>query len=200
MLLKVFKNGWTSVKYIFLYCCSNKKKKINGNCVFICGCYDSVHDACCWQANWLVLCKTLSSGSGQSIYLAHSHFICENSAWWTVVQSITSKNLYIILAKDFLLVWFHLNNSSSAIGFNANCPTMFLCSDWETYWIPYWLVQPLTFEPVTWSLFWNGLFKTQHATVLRIVQRAIGTYENLPLNSSNHQMYLPISTLLRKPN
>ncbi len=154
-------------------------------CFFICGRYENVREAWCWQANRLAQCKTQSSDSGKSIYLALSHFSCENGALWTFVQSITSKNVYILLAKDFLVVSFHLSNSPSAMGFNATCPPIFLCSDWETYWIRYWLVQLLTAESVTGSLFWNPIFKRQHTTVLRIVQRAIVTDENLPLISSN---------------
>ncbi len=162
---------------------------------FICGLYENVREAWCWQANRLAQCKTLSSDSGKSIYLTLRHFSCESGAWWTFVQSIASKNVYILLAKDFFFVSFHLTNSPSAMGFNATCPPIFLCSDWETYWNRYWLVQLLTAESVTGSLFWKGLYKRQHTTVLSIVQRAIGAYENLSLNSSNHQMYLPIRIL-----
>ncbi len=167
---------------------------------FICGLYENVREAWCWQASRLAQCNTLTSDSNKSINLALSHFSCENGACWTFVRRITSENLYILLKKDFFFVSLHLNNSPLSIGLNATCPPIFLCSDWETYWIRYWLVQLLTAESVTWSLFWSGIFKSQHTTVLRIVQRAIATYKNLPVISSNHQMYLPINILLRKSN
>ncbi len=44
-----------------------------------------------------------------------------------------------------------------------------------------------------WIIILNGLFKKQHATVLRIVQKPvpIGTYDNLPLRYSSHQKIFP---------
>ncbi len=64
--------------------------------------------------------KPLSSDSGLSIYLALSHFICKTAAMRTAAQSITSKNLYKILANGFLFVSFRLKNSPFAIGLFAN--------------------------------------------------------------------------------
>ncbi len=58
--------------------------------------------------------------SGHSIYLALSHFICKTAALRTAAQSITSKNLYKMLAKGFLFVLFHPNNFPLAIGLYAN--------------------------------------------------------------------------------
>ncbi len=46
-----------------------------------------------WRVNRLVYCKTLFSDSGQSIYLALSHFICKTADLRTAAQSITSNNL-----------------------------------------------------------------------------------------------------------
>ncbi len=63
---------------------------------------------------------TLFSDSGQSIYLALSHFICKTAALRTAAQIITSKNLYKMLVNGFLFVSFHLNKSPSVIGLYAN--------------------------------------------------------------------------------
>ncbi len=54
------------------------------------------------------------------IFLVLSHFICKTAALRTAAQSMTSKNLYKILANGFLFVSFHLNNSPFAIGLFAN--------------------------------------------------------------------------------
>ncbi len=72
------------------------------------GCYDSVYDACFWRANRLANGKPLSSDSGQSIYLALSHFICKSAALPTAAQSITSMDVYKTVANGFLFVSFTL--------------------------------------------------------------------------------------------
>ncbi len=87
---------------------------------FFRGCYDSVHVTCFWRANRFVLCKPLSSDSGQSIYLDLSHFICKTAALLTTAQRITSNNLYKILAKGFLFESLHPNNFPLAIGLYGN--------------------------------------------------------------------------------
>ncbi len=63
------------------------------------------------------------------VALALIHFICKTAALRTAAQSITSKNLYKILANGFLFVSFHLNNSPLAIGLFPNLYTVFLHSD-----------------------------------------------------------------------
>ncbi len=86
------------------YCYSNRQNKINYYYFFICGCYDSGHDVCGWRANRLANYKPLFSDSGQSIYLALRHLVCETAALRTAAQSIASKNFYKILAEGFVFV------------------------------------------------------------------------------------------------
>ncbi len=147
----------------------------------ICGCYDSVHDACFWRDNQLSYCKAFFSDSGQSIYLALSHFICKTTALRTAAQNITSKDLYKIPVKDFLFVSIHHKNFPSAFGLYSMWSTIFLHSDWRIYCPHVRLVQHLAPELVTGSLFWMGYLKKLNATVRKIVQRAvsIGTNEHL---------------------
>ncbi len=49
-----------------------------------------------------------------------SYFICKTAAMQTAARSITSRNLYKILANGFLFVSFRLNNTPFAIGLFAN--------------------------------------------------------------------------------
>ncbi len=107
--------------------------------------------ACFWRANRFVYCKTLFTDSGQSIYLALSHFISKTAALRTAAQSITSKNLYKMLAKGFLFVSFHLKNFPSAIGLYVNWSSISLCSDWGIYCSR--SIRHLTIESVTGLLF-----------------------------------------------
>ncbi len=131
-----------------------KSPKENKWYLFFCGWYDSMYDAFHWQAHRLAQCKTLSNDCGQSIYLALSHFICKNTAWQTVVQSMTSTKLIKVLTKDFFLVSFRLNYYPWTIALNANCHTIFIRSDWEKYCHRIWQVQHLTSESATGTLFW----------------------------------------------
>ncbi len=64
-----------------------------------------------WRDNRLSYWKALFSDSGQSIYIALSHFICKTTALRTAAQYITSKDLYKMPVKDFLFVSIHHNNS-----------------------------------------------------------------------------------------
>ncbi len=107
---------------------------------------------------------------GQSIYPVLSHFICKIAALRTAAQSITSKNVYKILANGFLFVSFHLNNSPFAIGLFANWSTVFLHSDWGIYYPPPFdefnilhLNQPLDYYP-QWIIYRTACHGAENST------------------------------------
>ncbi len=99
--------------------------------------------------------KTLNTGdSGQSIFLALSHFTCKPAALRMAAQGITSKNVYKILAKGFLFVSFQLKNFPSAIGLYANWSSISPRLDWGIYCSRFQRFQHLTIKSVTGWLFW----------------------------------------------